>query len=195
MQRILVATHNAGKLAEFASLLGPLGYSVISAADLSLAEPQETGKTFVENAQLKARAAARAANMPALADDSGLCVAALDGGPGIFSARYAGADYPAAFARIIAAATAQGRFEARFICALCLAQPDGRTATYIGQADGMIAPTPSGAKGFGYDAIFLPLGYDQSYAELGGAVKDRISHRAKAFEQLAVALKVNAAPL
>jgi XTP/dITP diphosphohydrolase len=188
MKQILLATHNKGKLAEFALLLEPLGIAVISAAALSLPEPEETATSFAGNAQLKAVAAAKAANMPALADDSGISIAALDNGPGIFSARYAAGDYPAAFARIIAAAAEKNEFRARFTCALCLAQPDGSTATYIGHADGTIAKAPSGDGGFGYDPIFTPLGYDQTYAELGGA-KDKISHRAKAFEQLAANFK------
>jgi XTP/dITP diphosphohydrolase len=183
---ILIATHNRGKLLEFASLLAPLGYGVISAADLNLPEPEETGASFAQNARLKAAAAARAANLPALADDSGLCVTALGNAPGIFSARYAAGDYPGAFAKIIAAATAANDFRARFVCALCLAQPDAATATYIGQADGLIT-TPSGDAGFGYDPIFVPRGHTKTYAELG-PVKDKISHRARAFAQIAAAL-------
>jgi XTP/dITP diphosphohydrolase len=138
-----------------------------------------------------ARAAAAASGLPALADDSGLCVAALNGAPGIFSARYAAGDYPAAFSRIITAADATGERRARFICALCLAQPDGTTATYIGQADGKIAASSAGTAGFGYDAIFIPDGHTQTYAELGQAVKDKISHRAKALEQFLAAFSTN----
>jgi XTP/dITP diphosphohydrolase len=189
MRAILVATHNPGKLKEFESLLAPLGIRAISAAELDLQEPAETGSSFAENAQLKARAAALAAGMPALADDSGLLVAALDNAPGVSSARYAAGDYPAAFARILAAAAQRNDWRARFTCALCLAQPDGATATYIGQVDGEIAKTPAGKAGFGYDPIFRPLGYDQSFAELGAAVKDRISHRARAFAQLMAVLR------
>jgi XTP/dITP diphosphohydrolase len=189
MKQILIATHNKGKLAEFALMMAPFGIAVISAEALSLPEPDETATSFAGNAQLKAIAAAKAANMPALADDSGISVAALDNGPGVFSARYAAGDYPSAFARIIAAATQKDDWRARFTCALCLAQPDGATATYIGNADGLIAKTASGASGFGYDPIFIPLGYDTTYAELGAEVKDKISHRAKAFEQLATTLK------
>jgi XTP/dITP diphosphohydrolase len=185
MRQILIATHNPGKLAEFASLLAPLGLTAISAGELGLPEPEETGASFAENAQLKARAAAIAANLPALADDSGISIAALDNGPGIFSARYAAGDYPSAFARILAAALQKHEWRARFTCALCLAQPDGTTATYIGHADGEIAKISSGTAGFGYDPIFIPLGYAQTFAELGLAVKDKISHRAKAFEQFA----------
>jgi len=183
---ILIATHNQGKVSEFVSLFTPLGYAVISAADRNLPEPDETGATFVQNARLKALAAAQAANLPALADDSGLCVTALGNAPGIHSARYAAGDYPAAFAKIIAAAIAENDFRARFVCALCLARPDGSTATYIGQADGMIA-APAGDGGFGYDPIFVPRGHTKTYAELG-SIKDKISHRARAFAQIAAAL-------
>lgn len=192
MRKILIATHNPGKLAEFAGLLAPLGLQAVSAGELGLPEPEETGSSFAENARLKAVAAARAANMLALADDSGIEIAALDHGPGLYSARYAAGDYPAAFARILAAAAARDEWRARFTCALCLAQPDGTTATYIGQADGEIARKPSGAKGFGYDPIFIPLGYGQSFAELGAEVKDRISHRARAFQQVAAVLRAQA---
>jgi XTP/dITP diphosphohydrolase len=187
VRQILIATHNKGKLAEFGSLLAPYDISVLSSGDLGLPAPEETGASFAENAQLKARAAAKAANLPALADDSGISIAALANGP---SARYAAGDYPAAFQRIIAAAAQKNEWRARFTCALCLAQPDGKTATYIGHAEGAIAKIPSGAKGFGYDPIFVPLGYGETYAELGGEVKDKISHRARAFEQFLSALAV-----
>ncbi len=189
---LVIATHNKGKLMEFQALLAPLGWAAVSAAALGLPEPAETGASFAENARIKARAAAAQAGKPALADDSGLCVAALDGDPGIFSSRYAGADYPAAFARIIAAAEARAEWRARFVCALCLAQPDGQTATYIGHAEGRVAPTPRGAAGFGYDPIFIPDGHETTYAELG-AVKDTVSHRALAFAQLRAALQSTAA--
>jgi XTP/dITP diphosphohydrolase len=189
LKQIVIATHNPGKLAEFVSLLAPLGLSAISAGALGLPEPEETGASFAENARLKARAAARAANLPALADDSGISIAALDNAPGIFSARYAAGDYPAAQARIIAACAQQGEWRARFTCALCMAQPDGATATYIGHADGAIAKAQSGVAGFGYDPIFIPLGYDRTFAELGSEVKDRISHRGRAFEQFAAAVR------
>ena len=188
MNRLLVATHNAGKLREFAALLGPLGFDVVSSAELGLAEPDETASSFAGNAQLKARLAAKTAGIAALADDSGLCVAALNGGPGIFSARYGAGDYPAAFTRIIAATTAQNEWRARFVCALCLAQPDGTTQTYIGQTDGTIAQAPQGEGGFGYDPIFIPNGYTQSFAALGSMVKDKISHRAKALAQVVARL-------
>lgn len=189
MTRILIATHNPGKLKEFATLLAPLGIEAVSAGQLGLAEPEETGASFAANARIKALHAMRASGEMALADDSGLCVAALNGAPGILSSRYGAGDYPGAFQRIIAAAQAANEWRARFVCALCLAQPDGTTATYIGQSDGVIAPAPSGGAGFGYDPIFIPSGHDKTYAELGAAVKDQISHRARAFAQLAARLQ------
>ena len=187
MKQLIIATHNAGKLEEFGSFLAPLGFEAVSAGALGLPEPAETAPDFAGNARIKAVAAARASGLPALGDDSGLCVSALNGQPGVYSARYAADDYPGAFAKIIAAADAKDNWEAYFTCALCLAQPDGTTATYIGKAAGRIAPAPRGQGGFGYDPIFIPDGYEQSYAELG-AEKDRISHRARAFEQIAAAL-------
>jgi XTP/dITP diphosphohydrolase len=193
MKRILVATHNPGKLKEFSTLLAPLGIAAVSAGQLGLAEPEETGSSFAANAQAKALHAMRASGQASLADDSGLCVAALNGAPGILSSRYGAGDYPAAFQRIIAATVAADEWRARFVCAICLATPDGSTATYIGQSDGMIAPAPSGGSGFGYDPIFIPLGHDKTYAELGAPVKDRISHRARAFAQLVAKLKEKAA--
>jgi XTP/dITP diphosphohydrolase len=189
MRRILIATHNKGKLAEFRLLLEPLGYFVTSAGELGLAEPEETGVSFAENARLKAQAAAEAAGMMALADDSGLCVVALDGGPGIYSSRFAGADYPGAFTKVIAACEVRDEWRARFVCALALAEPGGEVATYIGQADGVIAKDDGGAGGFGYDPIFVPDGYQQSYAAIGAEVKGRISHRGRALAQVLAVLR------
>lgn len=183
MKTLVIATHNPGKLKEFRTLLAPLGFAVTSSGELGLPEPAETAPDFAGNARLKAVAAVKASGLMALADDSGLCVSALNGQPGVYSARYAGDDYPGAFAKIIAAAKAKDNWVAWFTCALCLAQPDGVTATYIGEAPGRIAPEPRGAAGFGYDPIFIPNGYDQSYAELG-AQKEAISHRARAFAQI-----------
>jgi XTP/dITP diphosphohydrolase len=187
MKPLIIATRNAGKLKEFVPLLEPLGFTLKSAGELGLPEPEETAPDFAGNARLKALSAATAANLPALADDSGLSVAALNGAPGVHSARYAGSDYPAAFARIIAAVSETGENRAHFTAALCLALPDGTTFTYIGEAHGHIAPRPKGLGGFGYDPLFIPDGYEQSFAELG-AEKERISHRAKAFAQLQAAL-------
>lgn len=184
MSRIVIATHNPGKIKEFLPLLAPLGLEPVSAGELGLPEPAETAGTFAGNARIKALAAASAAGLPALADDSGLSVAALNGAPGVFSARYAAGDFRAAFTRILAAAEAAGEYRAWFTCALCYATPDGTTATYIGEAHGRIS-APQGTAGFGYDPIFIPDGYEQSYAELGAEMKDSISHRARAFAQFA----------
>jgi len=186
MKRLLIATHNPGKLAEFRGLLQPLGFDVVGAEAMGSAEPEETGETFAQNARIKALAAAN--GVMALADDSGLCVAALAGGPGVLSARYAAGDYPAAFARILAACEAAADRRAKFVCALCLARPDGATATFIGQAEGRIAMAPAGATGFGYDPIFIPEGFHTTYAELG-AQKSTISHRARAVAQLLAHLR------
>jgi len=184
----VLATHNSGKLAEFLPYLAPLGWDVTFAGALGLPEPEETGASFEENARIKARAAALASGLPALADDSGFCAAALDGGPGIFSARYAAGDYPAAFARIIAAAQAAQNWRAKFVCALCFCQPNGADEVFVGEAQGSVAATPRGGLGFGYDPIFIPDGYEQTYAELGAGIKDRISHRALALQKFLAAL-------
>ncbi|WP_298281548.1 RdgB/HAM1 family non-canonical purine NTP pyrophosphatase [Acidocella sp.] len=187
MKTLVIATRNEGKLREFSPLLAPLGFALKSAGALGLPEPEESAPDFAGNARIKALAAARGAGLAALADDSGLSVAALGGAPGVHSARYAGGDYPAAFARILKAVAETGEARAHFTAALCLALPDGTTHTYVGEAHGHIAPAPRGAGGFGYDPIFIPDGYEMSFAELG-AEKERISHRAKAFAQLAAAL-------
>lgn len=187
MKKLVIATHNPGKLKEFLPLLEPLGYELTTSAALNLPAPEETASDFAGNARLKAVKAAKASGLPALADDSGISVAALNGQPGIYSARYASDDYPAAFAKIIAAAKAKDNWTAWFTCALCLAQPDGTTETYIGEVFGRIAPSPRGKNGFGYDPIFIPTGYEQSFAELGPA-KEGMSHRARAVEQLRAVL-------
>ncbi len=176
-----MATHNSAKLVEFRRLL--VGVEVLGAGEVGLVEPEETAGSFAGNARLKALAAAKAVGIPAIADDSGLCVAALGGGPGVVSARYAGGDYAGAFARIIAACEAAGEWRAWFVCALCVAEVDGRTRTYLGRADGRIARVASGVSGFGYDPIFVPEGFEVTYAALG-VVKDGISHRARAVGQL-----------
>lgn len=188
MKKIVIATHNLGKIKEFLPLLAPLGLTPVSAGELGLPEPEESAGNFPGNARIKALAAAKASGLPALADDSGISIAALGGAPGVHSARFAAGNYPSAFARIIAAAEASQEFRAWFTCALCYAKPDGTTATYIGEAHGRIAP-PQGTAGFGYDPIFIPDGYRQSYAELGAEIKDSISHRARAFAQFAEAQK------
>ena len=195
--RLVVATHNAGKLGEFADLLAPQHISIVSAAALGLAEPEETGATFAENAGLKARAAADASGLPALADDSGLVVAALDGAPGIRSARWAGPerDFRAAMARV--ERELADKFEkeladktdrcAHFVAALALAWPDGHCETVEGRIDGTLVWPPRGDRGFGYDPMFLPDGHGETFGEMDPAAKHRISHRARAFARLMAA--------
>lgn len=190
-KRIVVASHNAGKVREINELLHPFGLEAVSAADLNLPEPEETEDSFIGNALLKARAAARASGLPALSDDSGLAVDALDGAPGIHSARYAGPDrdFDYAMARLNRDMTASGRPEqtARFICALALVWPDGEEAAFEGKVEGEITFPPRGAQGFGYDPVFQPLGHAISFGEMDPAEKHGMSHRADAFRQLIAA--------
>ncbi|MBS0988765.1 RdgB/HAM1 family non-canonical purine NTP pyrophosphatase [Acetobacter okinawensis] len=180
--RLVLATHNAGKLAEFSTLMAEFGVTVLSAGELNLPEPEETATTFAGNAAIKALAAAKAANLPALADDSGLCVSALGGAPGIYSARWAGPnkDFAAAMARI-EEGIGQDEREAWFVCVLCLAYPDGRTLSFEGRIDGQIVWPPRGDNGHGYDPIFAPENETRSFAEMTDAEKNAISHRARAF--------------
>lgn len=187
--RLIIASHNAGKVREIAALLAPFGIDVTAAGDLNLPEPEETGRSFIENAELKARAAAVASDLPALADDSGLSVQALDGAPGIYSARWAGADknFDQAMARVQEALGPATDRRAAFICALSLAWPDGHIDSFEGRVDGSLVWPPRGDKGFGYDPIFVPNGYDQTFAEMAPDKKHAISHRADAFAQLTAA--------
>ena len=190
--RLVVASHNAGKIVEFRALLAPWGSCIESAAALGLPEPEETGATFSANAELKARAAASAAGAPALADDSGLVVPALDGAPGIRSARWAGPgrDFAAAMALIerrLAEAGAPAAAPAHFVCALALAWPDGHLECFEGRVDGRLTFPPRGDRGFGYDPVFVPEGAALAFGEMDPAEKDRISHRAAAFAQLKAA--------
>lgn len=190
-KRIVVASHNAGKVREINDLLRPFGLEAVSAADLKLPEPEETEDSFIGNALLKARAAARASGLPALSDDSGLAVDALDGAPGIHSARYAGPDrdFDFAMARLNRDMTASGRPErtARFVCALALVWPDGEEAAFEGKVEGEITFPPRGNQGFGYDPVFQPLGHSISFGEMDPAEKHGMSHRADAFRQLIAA--------
>ncbi|MCP9319279.1 RdgB/HAM1 family non-canonical purine NTP pyrophosphatase [Acetobacter persici] len=181
--KLVLASHNAGKLAEFSTLLADFGVTVLSAGDLNLPEPEETATTFAGNAAIKALAAAKATGLPALADDSGLCVSALGGAPGIYSARWAGPDkdFPAAMARIEDGIGSDER-DAWFICVLCLAYPDGTTRSFEGRVDGSITWPPRGEKGHGYDPIFTPTGESRTFAEMAEAEKNTISHRARAFQ-------------
>lgn len=186
--RLVIASHNGGKLREIAALLAPFALDIVGAGALGLPEPEETGATFVDNALLKARAAALASGAVALADDSGLAVAALDGAPGIYSARWAGEskDFSAAMARVereLAARKASDR-GAKFVCALALAAPDGESAVFEGEVRGRLVFPPRGTKGFGYDPIFVAQGMSETFGEIEPSLKHAISHRAQAFEKL-----------
>jgi len=185
-QRLVVATHNPGKLREISALVAPWGLQAVSAGELGLPEPEETGVTFAENALLKANAAAQAGGVPALADDSGLSVAALGGDPGVYSARWAGPerDFAAAMARIAAALDGAQDRSATFVCVLALAWPDGRAEVFEGRVDGTIVWPARGTHGFGYDPIFLPVGARETFGEMDPAAKQAMSHRAQAFAAL-----------
>ena len=184
--RLVLASHNKGKLREIAALMAPHGVAAISAADLGLPEPGETAPDFAGNARLKALAAAQAAGLPALADDSGFCVAARDSAPGVLSARWAGPDkdFAAAMTRVHAALGDAEDRRAWFVCALCLAWPDGETATFLGRVEGSVVWPPRGANGFGYDPIFVPAGGALTYGEMAAEAKHAGSHRARAMAQL-----------
>ncbi|MGK2871481.1 MAG: RdgB/HAM1 family non-canonical purine NTP pyrophosphatase [Alphaproteobacteria bacterium] len=185
---LVLASHNAGKLREIADLLRPFHIDVVNAGALGLPEPEETGATFAENAELKARAAATASGMAALSDDSGLCVAGLRGQPGIYSARWAGPDkdFGVAMKRVETELKNTGSADRRafFVCALSLCWPDGHCETFQGEVHGQLVFPPRGARGFGYDPIFLPDGYDITFGEMDPDAKHAISHRAHAFKQM-----------
>ncbi|WP_416907414.1 MAG: RdgB/HAM1 family non-canonical purine NTP pyrophosphatase [Polymorphobacter sp.] len=184
--RLVLATHNPGKVTELAELMAPRGLQVVSAGELGLPEPEETGLTFKANAELKALAAARASGLPALADDSGLCVDALGGAPGLYSARWGGPqkDFNLAMARVHAELGEDAPRTAHFICALSLAWPDGHTETVEGRVDGSLVWPPRGQNGFGYDPMFVMAGQTQTYGEVPRHVKEADNHRARAFAQL-----------
>jgi XTP/dITP diphosphohydrolase len=196
---LVIATHNAGKVQEFRELLAPYHIEVQSAAELDLAEPRETGSTFLENARIKAVSAALASGRPALADDSGLAVEALGGAPGIHSARWAGAErnFARAMRRIedelgARGAATPGERRAQFICALCVAWPDGHLEEFESEVDGTLVWPPRGRAGFGYDPMFLPAGFDRTFGEMTSDEKHGLpprglglSHRARAFLKLA----------
>ena len=186
--QLVVASHNAGKVREIKALLGPHGIEPISAGSLGLPEPEETGLTFAANARIKAQACAKASGHAALSDDSGLCVEALDGAPGIYSARWAGPakDFRIAMTRIHDELHHKGlsTSAAKFVCALCVALPSGEMQTFEGEVHGRLTFPPRGEHGFGYDPIFIADGMEQSFAEIEPARKHAMSHRAKAFEKL-----------
>ncbi|MGB1155961.1 MAG: RdgB/HAM1 family non-canonical purine NTP pyrophosphatase [Alphaproteobacteria bacterium] len=187
--KLVLATHNAGKVVEIAALLKPFGIEVVSAGELDLPEPEETEDSFEGNAKLKAHAAATASGLPALADDSGLAVAALDGAPGIYSARWAGPekDFTVAMDRVRTELGDNPSREAMFVCALSLAWPDGHDETFLGTIAGALKFPPQGENGFGYDPIFVPTGFSQTFGEMDPDKKHAMSHRAHAFEQLVAA--------
>ena len=189
--RLVIASHNEGKMREIADLLAPFSIDAVSAGELALDELEETSTTFAENANLKAMAAARASGLPALADDSGLEVRSLGGKPGIHSARWGGAarDFGLAMQRVrqeLVAAGAQD-LSANFTCALALALPNGKAELFEGRVFGTLTWPPRGARGFGYDPIFVPEGYKETFGEMEPSLKDSISHRARAFEKLMLA--------
>lgn len=193
--KLVIASHNAGKVREIQELLTPFGMEVVSAGDLNLPEPDETGETFQENALIKSEAAAKAAQLPALADDSGLAVTILGGAPGIYSARWAGPrkDFQLAMKKVQDAISEFDTIEvkadrsAAFICALSITWPDGHSEVFEGRVNGQMVWPPRGEKGFGYDPTFQPDGYDITFGEMEPAAKHEISHRADAFKQLVAA--------
>jgi XTP/dITP diphosphohydrolase len=187
--RLVLASHNQGKLRELVAMLAPHGIDVLPAASLNLPEPAETEPDFAGNARLKALAAAQAAKLPALADDSGFCVAALRGAPGVQSARWAGPakDFSHAMARVHAEAGDAPDHRAWFVSVLCLAWPDGHTETVEGRVDGDYIWPPRGEKGFGYDPMFIPEGGHETYGEMDQPTKAATSHRARAFAKLLAA--------
>jgi XTP/dITP diphosphohydrolase len=195
--RLVLASHNKGKLAEFQELFEPFGLELISAAELDLPEPEETGTSFAENARIKAHAAAQGSGMLALSDDSGLCVEALGGDPGVYTADWAGVprNFDHAMKRVedalqAANATSPGQRRAYFNATLCLAHPDGRDVLYVGKCDGMLVWPPRGERGHGYDPVFMPDGYDITFGQMPPEMKHSwtpgqqgLSHRARAFAQ------------
>lgn len=204
-KKIVVASHNAGKLREFADLMAPFGFEAKSAKEYGLPEPEETGTTFEENAYIKAFAAAKATGLPALSDDSGLCVDALDGAPGVYTANWAettdgSRDFGMAMQRTevalrqVGAALPQQR-KGRFVAVICLAFPDGEAEYYRGEAEGTLVWPPRGELGFGYDPVFLPDGFDKTFGEMSAEEKHgwkpgqsaALSHRARAFQKFAEA--------
>jgi XTP/dITP diphosphohydrolase len=191
--KLVIASHNEGKLREIRALLEPFGVTPVSAGSLGLPEPPETGTTFIANAEIKARSAADLSGLPALADDSGLAVEALGGDPGIYSARWAGdgKDFGLAMRLVheqMEQAGPEAGHDAHFVCALSLCWPDGHIESFEGRVDGQIVWPPRGANGFGYDAMFQPLGHDISFGEMDPDDKHAISHRADAFRKLVAAV-------
>ncbi|NNM76038.1 RdgB/HAM1 family non-canonical purine NTP pyrophosphatase [Sphingomonas sp. ID1715] len=193
--RLVVASHNEGKVHELRVLLEPYGLELVSAKELDLPEPEETGTTFFFNAELKARSAADLSGLPAISDDSGICVEALGGEPGVYTANWAetdgGRDWMLAMSRVQERLEALGPGVSRaayFACVLCVVWPDGHVESFEGRAEGSLVWPPRGERGFGYDPVFVPQGYDQTFGEMDPEEKHRISHRAAAFAKLKAAL-------
>ena len=198
--KLVIASHNQGKVREIRALLAPYGIEPVSAGDLGLPEPEETGTTFAENALLKARASAEGSGLVALADDSGLCVDALGGAPGVYTADWAemqtfeggpGRDWYLAMGKVegrLAALGAGADRSAAFVCTLALAWPDGQSAVFEGRVAGSLIWPPRGTLGFGYDPVFVPKGQSQTFAEIAPEAKHAISHRADAFAKLVKAV-------
>jgi XTP/dITP diphosphohydrolase len=198
---IVVASHNAGKIREIAELIGPFGFSAKSAAELQFEEPDETGTTFEENAAIKALASARASGLPALSDDSGIVIDALDGAPGVYTANWAeredgSRDFQMAMEKVEKALEERGATKpeqrgCRFVSVLCLAWPDGHTEMFRGEVEGTVVWPPRGTQGFGYDPVFQPEGYDITFGEMSSDQKhgwkpgepEALSHRARAFKR------------
>ncbi|WP_420402976.1 RdgB/HAM1 family non-canonical purine NTP pyrophosphatase [Nisaea sp.] len=199
--KLVIASHNQGKLREIRDLVGPLGIEVVSAGELGLPEPEETGSTYIANAELKARAAAERSGLPALADDSGLSVTVLDGDPGIYSARWAGPekDFALAMRKVEdalqqKAAAGDTDRSAAFVCALTICWPDGHTESVEGRVWGDLVWPPRGENGFGYDPMFVPTGHDKTFGEVDSDWKHSVSHRAVAFEKLLEQVGLSGAP-
>lgn len=183
---IIFASHNKGKIAEIREILSPLGINVLSGEDLELPDVEETGKTFEENAYIKALAAAKKQNIPCFADDSGLCVDAMGGKPGVYTARYApNRDFDKGMDKLLTEldATNSENRAAHFSCVIVLAYPDGKYKSFEGRVDGCIAKHKSGNAGFGYDPIFIPTGFNRSFAEFNSEEKNKISHRGRALQK------------
>jgi XTP/dITP diphosphohydrolase len=191
-QKLVIASHNKGKLREIDALIAPFGIQALSAGDLGVEEPEETEATFVGNALLKARASAIATGLPALADDSGLEVTALDGAPGIYSARWAGEprDFYAAMAEVERQLVASGSADrsARFVCVLALVLPDGTEQVFEGFVGGKLVYPPRGSNGFGYDPVFVATGQTITFGEMDPDIKHAMSHRADAFAKFVAAV-------
>ena len=188
-QKLVLASHNPGKLREMEALLHPLGIEIVSAGAMGLPEPEENAPDFAGNARIKALAAATASALPALSDDSGFCVAALNGAPGVHSARWAGPakDFAAAMTTVNDRIGDNLDRRAWFIAALCVAWPDGHTETFLGRIDGTVVWPPRGGKGFGYDPMFVPGGGQQTFGQMDADAKHAVSHRARAFAQVLTA--------